>query len=129
MIFRTTILALAALAPCYAAGAALLTGGERDPEPTWYVAHLGAEPCVPVTDIGLNMERVYYQSGPYRTPDDLRAAWKLTAIAEGAKVSDWRPNMRPGVRAFEISFQKLDTWIMFFADHDDCLDAMAHAPK
>lgn len=130
MTIRTTILALTALAPSWTAGATLTTTGEREPEPTWYISHLGAEPCVPVTDIGAQFERVYYGAGPFRTPDDLRAAWQRDLSRyPGAMIGAWRPDLQPGVRAFEVTFGNLDVWMMFFADAAECRGAMASVQK
>jgi hypothetical protein len=40
-------------------------------EVRWYLAHMGAETCVPLDDIGDNNERLYYGAGDMHTPADV----------------------------------------------------------
>jgi hypothetical protein len=71
----------------FAAAAVGLTVGSAMADSRWYVAHWGAEPCVPVDEIGFdahgNPVRLYYGAGAMHTPADV--AGYLTAL--GASLS------------------------------------------
>jgi hypothetical protein len=97
-----TLTAAAALA------AAMLTFHPASSEARWYIWHMGPENCVPVDDIGDNLERLYYGTGAMKTPEDF--------MREFAKVGGHtvRRDISEGVVAYDSTDQ--DLAFVFFQD-------------
>jgi hypothetical protein len=93
-------------------------------EARWYIAHMGAEACVPVDDIGDNNERLYYGAGNMRTPDDFaRQMTELGAIVKRVPSSSEDIVTVIARKPGEIHF------FNFFHDLDKCKFAMSHIER
>lgn len=56
-------------------------GADADPAGVrWYVAHMGGEACVPLDDIGQNLERLYYGTGSMHIPEDLERLFQSVGM-------------------------------------------------
>lgn len=89
----------------------------------WYVAHIGADSCVPVEDIDpTNVEqRLYYGAGPLHTPADL-----VKMFAEMGIRLKSEPTSMSGVRVYTAN-NNLE--LALFSDHDFCQKIMAIMPQ
>jgi hypothetical protein len=114
--FKTTVSAIVVLATTICSSRA---------EARWYIGHLGAEICVPLSDVGDNMERLYYGSGQMRTPEDF--AQHMRNQGAHMELLSGMPNFvtaykgsGPGVR--EAAFP-------FFESEEMCQTTMAQLNK
>jgi len=93
-------------------------------ETKWYIAHLGAEPCVPLDRIGHNFNRVYYGSGNFKTPDDVAEYFRRL----GGHVR-WIDMRIEDTRAFHVSGGDVDTNIIMISNKEMCQGVMARMQK
>jgi hypothetical protein len=84
-----------------------LSGSHAIARERWYISHLYAEPCVPLDDIGFDYGRpirLYYATGPMKTPADAVAA----LVAMGARLRKL-PGPYPG-RAGRAADREAGAW-------------------
>jgi len=95
--------------------------GER-----WYLAHVGAETCVPLDDLNNDLStRSYYGTGDMRTPKDYAA--RMRAI--GFSLAD-QPFINDGVVSYMASYPGVRTVLLVvFKDHRFCEAFMAQQPR
>lgn len=85
----------------------------------WYIGHMGSEPCVAVSDIGDNFERLYYGAGTMTTPMDVASSFQRL----GATIKPF-PLKQKGVFAFYTITKKATYTMVFFNDRYLCLAFM-----
>lgn len=122
-----TLLVGAALAATLANSSAQAQSHGQDAK--WYVAHWGAEPCVPLLDIMEDGSRGYYGAGPYRTPIDVMNWWTRNG-------STIKPYPMSGQAAdYIFAFRVIDvpahvnSVMIYFNDRDVCQRVMAAMEK
>jgi hypothetical protein len=96
------------------------------PSVRWYLGHLGADSCVPLTDVGHSMERVYYGAGSMQAPEDMAAHFHSigghTQWVDAGAMAQYS-------RIFHATGPGLDTYVVMFNDKDVCQLAMSTIEK
>lgn len=96
----------------------LLWSGKPANATEWYVSHVGAEPCVPLSDIGPHFERLYYGTGDLHTPEDFIDQMMTSyTLATPYKLP---PNVSRYAVAYRISVGPHVIFVVLFNDPDAC---------
>jgi hypothetical protein len=87
----------------------------------WYVAHIGADACVPIGDIDLDrMRRSYYGGGGLTSPDEFAAALRrrgVVIVEDRMQTSNNLVTYRIGGDAVRIVFIRGKGACQFVMDH------------
>jgi hypothetical protein len=86
----------------------------------WYMAHFGAETCVPLSDIGTNGQRVHYGAGAMHTPEDY--VQMMVSLSTQMQPFDVHFD---GARAYHETGPGVDNHVLMFEDREVCKAAMA----
>jgi hypothetical protein len=121
-----TVKNVLAVALTVAAGAAPPASAQNwKADGRWYVARIGAEPCVPLADVGFNFERLYYSSGQMRTPADYEAHLR---VVFGPVTT--QPGLPEGVIGYNVNIPgRGSTVMLLFLNEDRCQVMMSVMPK
>jgi hypothetical protein len=121
--------ARAAVAQTPGAGAVPTAQTGRHANTRWYVAHFGAETCVPDIDMD-TMQRLYYGTGPMKTPEDLVASLAAKGVTLKAvpSLSDGTP-LPDGTRLYNESGLMTGSGFALFDDQRRCQALMGMLQK
>lgn len=89
----------------------------------WYVGHSGSQPCVPLDDLGDNMQRLYYGGGQMHTPADFVA--HFAAMGVTLKAVSGTP---PGIILYHDSSGGGPDMVLF-DDPDVCKKVLETLPR
>lgn len=94
--------------------------------PRWYVGHLGGEDCVPLDDIGDAGERLYYQTGKMRTPEDYILWMQSNGVSMRRKAGTPENVV---ILLGHAPGSDRDIAVALFADPQACAAALANIPR
>jgi hypothetical protein len=90
----------------------------------WYIAHIGTDTCVQISDIGDHGQRVYYGAGSMRTPEDVAQMFRNL----GASVMQDKYTQEGTVR-YHVSMGTDKTIIQLFNEQSECHNFMEHIDR
>jgi hypothetical protein len=97
----------------------------------WYMAHMGSESCVAISNIGADGDRVYYGAGPMHVPDDIVPFFAGAGI-HLHRIPDDKTGFNPPRMVAYSETGKIDhngINIVLFRGHENCNQAMQSVPK